>query len=76
MPFTFKLSKRLALLKASHAAATAAGLAACEPIPATGPQVSTSPVVQVVTVPAGMRRAERSRAAVFTPRIPSPATIK
>jgi len=49
MPFTFKLSKRLALLKASLPLAVAA-LAACErPLqPVTGP---TSPVVQVVAVP-------------------------
>ncbi|HEX9218364.1 MAG TPA: Ig-like domain-containing protein [Gemmatimonadales bacterium] len=50
MPFTFKLSKRLALMKASLAAAAAA-LAACKPIPTTAPQVPSTSVVQVVTAP-------------------------
>src|SRR6266705_2473744 len=50
MPFTFKLSKRLALMKASLAAATAA-LAACKPIPTTAPQVPSTSGVQVVTAP-------------------------
>src|SRR2546428_263573 len=51
MPFTFKLSKRLALMKAALAAAAAA-LAACERIQhVTGPGQSSSPVVQVVVAP-------------------------
>jgi hypothetical protein len=51
MPFTFKLSKRLALLKASCAVPAAAALAACERVPATAPQTPSSPVVQIVTLP-------------------------
>ncbi len=49
MPFTFKLSKRLALLKASLAAAV---LAACErPLQIADPTQPSSSVVQVVVTP-------------------------
>jgi hypothetical protein len=47
MPFKFKLSKRLALMKASLAASTALVLA-CD---LTGPQPRPSPLTQVVTSP-------------------------
>jgi hypothetical protein len=53
MPFTFKLSKRLSLMKASLAPAAAAALAACE-LPSTqvtDPTPPSNPVVQVVTSP-------------------------
>jgi len=51
MPFTFKLSKRLSLMKASLALAAAAP-AACElGARFTDPTLPGSPVVQVVTVP-------------------------
>ncbi|HEV2750291.1 MAG TPA: Ig-like domain-containing protein, partial [Gemmatimonadales bacterium] len=50
MPFTFKLSKRLARIK--RFVLVAAALAACEkPIPLTDPTPPSSPVVQVVIVP-------------------------
>ncbi len=49
MTFKHKLSKRLALMKAPLAAAAA--LAACEQIPASGPQVPSTAIVQVVTAP-------------------------
>src|SRR5690349_1272165 len=49
MPFTFKLSKRLALMKAWLALAAAASLVACERV-AAPTQPSTS-VVQVITSP-------------------------
>ncbi len=50
MPFTFKLSKRLALLKSSLAAA--AVLAACErPLQIIGPTPPSSSVARVVVTP-------------------------
>jgi Big-like domain-containing protein/polysaccharide lyase-like protein len=49
MPFTFKLSKRLALSK--RALAVLAALAACESVRATDPKVPGSSVVQIVTAP-------------------------
>src|SRR5437867_8952085 len=54
MPFTFKLSKRLALMKASLVPAAAAALAACQLQDrrgVTGPTLPSNAVVQVVTVP-------------------------
>ncbi|PYO71415.1 MAG: hypothetical protein DMD67_18805, partial [Gemmatimonadetes bacterium] len=51
MPFTFKLSKRLARIKRSLGIAAAA-IAACEqPIKITDPTPPNSPVVQLVIVP-------------------------
>src|SRR3989475_51848 len=54
MPFTFKLSKRLALMKASLVPAAAAVLAACQLQDRRGitdPTLPSNSVVQVVTVP-------------------------
>src|SRR5947209_5886031 len=54
MPFTFKLSKRLALMKASLVPAAAAVLAACQLQDrrgTTGPTLPSNSVVQVVIVP-------------------------
>src|SRR3989441_1024511 len=54
MPFTFKLSKRLALMKASLVPAAAAVLAACQLQDRrgiTGPPLPSNSVVQVVTSP-------------------------
>src|SRR3989442_1921260 len=54
MPFTFKLSKRLALMKASLVPAAAAVLAACQLQDRrgiTGPTLPSNSVVQVVTSP-------------------------
>src|SRR5438093_8785503 len=54
MPFTFKLSKRLALMKASLVPAAAAVLAACQLQDRRGiidPPLPSNSVVQVVTVP-------------------------
>src|SRR2546429_4573567 len=54
MQFTFKLSKRLALMKASLVPAAAAVLAACQLQDRRGitdPTLPTNSVVQVVTVP-------------------------
>src|SRR2546428_760184 len=54
MPFTFKLSKRLALMKASLVPAAAAVLAACQLQDrrgTTGPPLPSNSVVQVVIVP-------------------------
>src|SRR2546426_131888 len=54
MPFTFKLSKRLALMKASLVPAAAAVLAACQLQDrrgTTGPTLPSNSVVEVVIVP-------------------------
>src|SRR2546428_7618553 len=54
MPFTFKLSKRLALMKASLVPAAAAVLAACQLQDRrgiTGPTLTSNSVEQVVTLP-------------------------
>src|SRR5437870_343014 len=54
MPFTFKLSKRLALMKASLVPVAAAVLAACQLQDRrgiTGPTLPSNSVVQVVTLP-------------------------
>src|SRR5437016_2476181 len=52
MPFTFKLSKRLALIKASLALAAGMLAVACErPVQVTGPTQPSSPVVQIVVSP-------------------------
>ncbi len=53
MPFTFKLSMRLALMKASLALAAAAVFAACglQDWRVTSPTLPDSTVVQVVTSP-------------------------
>src|SRR5438094_754927 len=52
MPFTFKLSKRLALIKASLALAAAMLAVACERmVHVTGPSQPSSPVVQIVVSP-------------------------
>ncbi len=54
MPFTFKLSKRLALMKASLVPAAAAALVACQLQDRrgiTGPTLPSNSVVQVVTSP-------------------------
>src|SRR2546425_2017089 len=54
MPFTFKLSKRLALMKASLVPAAAAALAACQLQDRRGitdPTLPSSAVMQVVTSP-------------------------
>src|SRR5437867_1694235 len=54
MPFTFKLSKRLALMKASLVPAAATVLAACQLQDRRGitdPTLPSNSVVQVVTVP-------------------------
>ena len=52
MPFTFKLSKRLALIKASLALAAALLAVACERmVHVTGPNQPSSPVVQIVVSP-------------------------
>src|SRR5712691_12693306 len=48
MPFTFKLSKRLALMKASLAASAALALA-CDRTDLTGPQPLPRPLAEVVT---------------------------
>src|SRR2546430_12350661 len=50
MPFTFKLSKRLALIKASLVPAAVAALAACQPRDRgiTGPALPSQSVMQVV----------------------------
>ena len=45
MPFTFKLSKRLALMRASTLALTAAAVFACEP----GDQLPSAPLTAVLT---------------------------
>ena len=45
MPFTFKLSKRLALMKASLVPAAAAVIAACQLQDRTGPTLPSNSVV-------------------------------